>query len=164
MKESIANSAIFTIMIVFIVTIMLLVISSLNYSKAFKAKNRISDIIEKYDVPFTEENGSKIITEINSTLEKLGYKTNYANDICPYYPVYIDGRGEMTISSMVNSGASSDRQPYLYCIYPVPNNRGTMYHVVAYVFWELPVVGSVAKIKVGGDTVVFYQTIDNHRK
>jgi|GEM_PF-1480456 len=164
MKESIANSAIFSIMIVFIATIMLLVLSSLNYSKAFKAKNRVSDIIEKYDYGYSDtvEDGQKesdrllINEEIDTTLAKLGYRTNYTNEKCPQYCIS-NGDVQNCYDNL------SDTSKYLYCIYGVPNARGTMYHVVAYMFWELPAVGSVAKMKVEGDTIVFFQTIDTYR-
>jgi len=164
MKESIANSAIFGMMIVFIVTIMLLVLSSLNYSKAFKAKNRVIDTIEKYDYGYSDitEKGrlasdkALINEDVESTLAKLGYRTNFMREACPKYCVS-NGDTEDCVDSL------SDTSTYLYCIYPVANARGTMYHVVTYMFWELPVVGSVAKMKVEGDTIVFYQTIDTYR-
>ena len=157
MKESIANSFIFSLMLVFIITIMLLVLSSLNYSKAFKAKNRISDIIEKYNTGYSEENRVAINNEIDQTLQNLGYRNNYMHDVCPTYCV-ANGDSSTCYDNL------SDTSKYLYCIYSVPNSRGSMYHVVSYMFLELPVVGSAAKMKVEGDTIVFYQTIDTYRK
>lgn len=151
MKETIANSAIFTIMMVFIVVIMLLVVSSLNYSKAFKAKNRIVDLIEKYDTGY-EKHKQEIDNEIGVILQRLGYHINTSRDVCPTYQ-----NGQNNMNNLSNSNN------YLHCIYKIENARGTVYHVVAYMYWELPFIGNVLKLKVEGDTIPFYETIDNYR-
>ena len=48
MKESIAQAFIVNLIIFFFVILVLLLFGSINYSKAYKAKNRIVNIIEKY--------------------------------------------------------------------------------------------------------------------
>ena len=49
MKEAIGNSFLVTLAIVFLFLIMSLLVSSLSYSKAYKAKNKVVSVIEKYE-------------------------------------------------------------------------------------------------------------------
>lgn len=155
MKESIANASITSMIIIFMFVIMLLTLSSINYSKAFKVRNRIIDIIEKYDEGYTSANKGKLEAEINSSLSQLGYRTNYNSARCPKYVVNnMGGAGGQVEYSSIN-----DTRSYLYCIYKVNNSRGNVFHVVAYMFYDIPIVGTV-KIGVAGDTIPFYNTID----
>ena len=48
MKESIAQAFILNLILFFFVVLVLLLFGSINYSKAYKVKNRIITIIEKY--------------------------------------------------------------------------------------------------------------------
>ena len=62
MKEAIGNSAIFTIAIVLISLVIAVFLSSLNYSKAFKIKTHIVDIIENYEDGYIADNRDRIDT------------------------------------------------------------------------------------------------------
>ena len=82
----------------------------------------------------------------------MGYRRNTDNQKCPTYQTSANGTVYTSLSDTTN---------YLYCIYEIPNSRGKVYHVMTYLFWEMP--GFTAKAKIEGDTIVFYQTIDTFR-
>lgn len=54
MKEAIGTSMVFNLIMIFLGIFIILYVSSIAYSKGFKVRNRLIDIIEKYD-GYTEE-------------------------------------------------------------------------------------------------------------
>lgn len=135
MKESIANAYILNIVIVFVVIFIFFFASSLTYSKAFKVKNRIVDIIEKY-----EAYDSKAIAEISASLGEMGYRVNTSNRECPVR----NGKTSMTMT--YNS--------YRYCVYEYTTSKGTYYGVAAYMYFDLPIIGESLEFPVYGETKI----------
>lgn len=135
MKESIANTFILNIVIVFIVIFIFFFTGSLSYSKAFKVKNRIVDIIEKY-----ESYNSSAIAEITSTLKDMGYRINTGNKGCPVR------KGQTSISATINS--------YRYCVYEYSTPKGTYYGVAAYMYFDFPIIGNSVEFPVYGETKI----------
>ena len=68
MREAIGGTWLFTIVIVFIVLFSSYLAISVNYSKAFKVKNGIVDLIEQ-----NEGLSSETQTQISNYLDKTGY-------------------------------------------------------------------------------------------
>ncbi len=134
MKEAIGNSFLVSLSIVFLFLIMLMLVSALSYSKAYKAKNKIVSIIEKYD-GFTEE----AETEINTDLFKMGYRTSLRNRSC----------GEKENMTLLHD---TDNGTYNYCVYEVSSSRGKYYHVITYMHFDLPVLEEYLTIEVNGDS------------
>jgi len=134
MKEAIGNSFLVSLSIVFLFLIMLMLVSALSYSKAYKAKNKIVSIIEKYD-GFTEE----AETEINTDLFKMGYRTSLRNRSC----------GEKENMALLHD---TDNGTYNYCVYEVSSSRGKYYHVITYMHFDLPVLEEYLTIEVNGDS------------
>ena len=64
MKEAIGGSYIFQIVIVFIALFSTFIVYSVNYSKAFKVKNEVLDLIEQYQ-GFTKSNESSNIPSLS---------------------------------------------------------------------------------------------------
>ncbi len=153
MKESIANSYVFMIIITFIIIIMLVFLSSLAYSKAFKVKNKIVDLIEKYDDGYSEENRAVLDQKIEEMLKDIGYRVSN-NHTCP----------TRTTKSGNVLTAINNQKNYRYCIYEEPQGRGNQYYVVAYMYLDIPIIDSKLEIPLTGQTKVFYHTIDNHHK
>ncbi len=149
MKEAISNSVIFGIVITFIAIIIIILASSTAYSKAFKVRNRIIEIIE-YNHGY--DNGEKPQTEledeINVALAQYGYRVNTSilND-CPVT------RGSGTLVS-TNS-------KYNYCVYKYESGtknisgRGVYYGVVTYMYFEIPLVNNV-KFGIYSETKTLY--------
>lgn len=139
MKAATGNAMLMNIIIVFLVVVMALLVTSISYTKAFRVKNRIVDIIEYHNGDFSKET---IKDEINQSLNSIGYRYNRGQQC----PTLDDG----TQASYVGAD-------YLYCIYTYESNRGKYYKVIAYMYFDFPVIGNYINIPVYGETRVFYE-------
>lgn len=140
MKAATGNAMLMNIIIVFLVIVMALLVTSISYTKAFRIKNRIVDIIEYYDGNFSD-NEIKITNDINDSLSSVGYKLSGSNK-CKE----IDNKQALNINSN-----------YQVCIYEYnDSNRGKYYKVIAYMYFDVPVIGGMLNIPVSGETKVFY--------
>lgn len=144
MKEAIGNSFLITIVIVFLFLIMGLLISSLSYTKAYKAKNKIINVIEKYN-GYTDAAEKDIYVDLG----KMGYKINSLAIKCPDVKAE-----EIDYKSLVHDGA---RGKYHYCLYSIKSGRGVYYHVVTYMHFDVPLIGERLSFKVDGDSRTVYQ-------
>ena len=141
MKESIGNSYVFGIVIGLIGILFLILIGSLSYSKAFKVKTRIIEIIEKNN-GYNEEN---VKVEIDNYLKTAGY----------------------TVAKSVNRGKCADfngakaintkNKNYDYCVYRFDTVKGPYYHVTAFISYDIPIISSYLRIPVSGETKVIYE-------
>jgi len=150
MKEAISNAMIFNLIIVFVVILIMLFIGSLSYSKAFKVKNRIVEEIEK-DEDYTE----KTVEDINNWIssEGVGYrlKSTTVSHNCP----------DQDDGVLVSDGTGSN--PYDYCVYEYNTcskksdtyKCGRYYRVIAYMYFDFPIIGDLIRIPVRGETVTF---------
>ena len=139
MREAIGSSLLLNIVLFFVGIIILFFVGILSYTKAYKAKNRIIDVIEKYE-GYTESIDVNVATagsEISSSLREMGYQTGK----CP--------------------NANVNKTGYKYCVYE--NCLGTKdalgkcqgkkyYKVVTYVHFYFPVIEKLVNIPVSGET------------
>ena len=160
MKGAIGNALIMNIVITFIIIFFSLLIGSMAYSKAYKTKNFLINLIDQ-----TEESGEhdfaarisgkrdKWDAQANEYLSKIGYtmSTNEYNN-CPNkdgYNLYLgNGKGR-----------------YDYCIY----RRGDIfdesgnevirkrynYMVLVYMKLDLPVIGNYIRLPITGETKTY---------
>ncbi|MDD3187156.1 MAG: hypothetical protein PHD02_01630 [Bacilli bacterium] len=140
MRESIGSTFLYNIIILFIIVTFAFLSGILSYMKAFKANSRIVNAIEKYE----GYNDSSVV-EINNVLNSLGYKNGLAN--CP------TRSGDV----LEQIGTSN----FQYCIYHYgPDNTDLTnkdyYGVLTYMYFDLPVVGTV-KIPVYSKTEIIYR-------
>ncbi len=138
MKEAIGNTFVFNVVIVFVGVISLLLVSSLAYSKAFKVKNRIVDIIE-------ENRGytSKATSEIQTMLKDMGYPIRRNGFSCP----------------MVNGKSNISTSNYKYCVYMNSTAKGDYYTVTSYIVFDFPIIGQVLSFPVSGETKILYNIV-----
>ena len=131
MKESIANSMIFYIVIIFIAILIGVLVTSISYSKAFKVKNRIIEMIENHTTY-----DSELEAEINTMLGEIGYRVNQnsLNNQCPEMDNAVSLTGEK------NGKAINQSSVYRYCVYKYNTTRGTYYGVTTYMYFDLPLV------------------------
>ena len=142
MKAATGNAMLMNIIIVFLVIVMALLVTSISYTKAFRIKNRIVDIIEYYDGDF-DDVGTKanITNEINNSLSSVGYRLS----------------GSKKCKEIDNKKAIQLDSNYQVCIYEYDNStRGKYYRVIAYMYFDVPVLGGILNIPVSGETKVFY--------
>lgn len=145
MRESIANSYVFTIVIIFISMIMFILIGSFSYSKAFKIKNKLVDIIEN-----NKGYNATAAADIDTFLASAGYKVTPTKvaEGCP----------------LDNSKAAINTiKKYRYCVYKVDTVRGAYYTVSVFISFEIPVIssmpviGSALTFKMSGETKILYE-------
>lgn len=145
MRESIANSYIFMLVMLFIGIIILLFTGSLAYSKAFKVKTRIISIIEKHK-GYTDAAKA----EIDDVLQDVGYKIVERN--CPNKT----GGVPLEVNSV---------RGYNYCVYEFtphidpanPNKgKGPYYGVSTFMHFDIPLIGDFLQFEVYGETKIIY--------
>ncbi len=142
MQEATGQAGLMNIMLTIIGIIIILLAGSIAYSKAFRVKNRIVDIIEKYNV---YDNNSA--TEIENALTDIGYRTMKKTE-------YLS-----RCNSKKFSGFTLDTTSYpshMYCIYKAKSKDSYYYKVVTYMYFDLPVVGNFIQIPVTGETKMLY--------
>ena len=155
MKEAIGSSYIFWMVIFFVGLFIVFFASSLNYTKAFKAKNRIVEILEKYDDVLNEKASicgaegectlsTVVDEEISDNLYEMGYRISSNPDECEI-PERFDG------AFIVNKISTNN---YEYCIYGTNTDKGTYYGVKTYVYFEIPIIAVKLKFPVYGETKI----------
>ncbi len=134
MKESVGLSFIIGFIATFFGIFIIMFTGSLAYSKAFKAKNNIINIIEAnkgYD--------SGAAGDITTNLKNIGYRVDSSSkNSCPS-------------DYGTNLVAAGD---YHYCVYEKTTNRGKYYKVITYMYFDFPVIGSHIEFPVSGETRV----------
>lgn len=137
MRESIAHTFVYNLIIIFVLIVFGLLAAAQNYYKAFKVNNLTISSIEKYE-------GYNRLSreEIQNNLKSMGYTIdndfNMAYD-CP------EKKG-----ATIATTRSSEQIPYRICIYEYNNDsveeRGEKagsyynYSVISYIYVDLPVV------------------------
>lgn len=136
MKEAIGTSFVFNLMMIFIGVLIVILISSISYSKAFKIRNRIIDRIEEY-------NGYDINTNvdeaINEDLQSIGYKVVDNNKNCSTRD------GAVLLTTTYSSG-------YNYCVYEYTVDKGKYYGVTAFISFDIPLIKDYINIPIYGET------------
>lgn len=150
MREAIGGTWLFGIVIVFIVLFSSYLAISVNYSKAFKVKNGIVDLIEQ-----NEGMSNETQTQISNYLDKVGYFV---------YGTCDSKTGEKGYEP---KGAGSN---YKYCITKTnaTNNEyatGTTvdkayYKVKVFFRLDLPIFGDIFTFPVTGETKAIYYAKD----
>ena len=145
MRESIGGSMLLYLIIIFITAIILLFSSILTYSKAYKIKNRIVEIIEKYGT-YDEAIDNMITTEINPDLAAAGYNVNKPTN-CGNVLTNLTTGANAKYSNL--SGNLNTTYGYNYCIFKQENlNEGHAYVVVTFVEFQVPIIGDFLSIPV----------------
>jgi len=158
MKESIGNSFIFYIVIIFVFIFIALFVGSTSYTKAFKVKNRIISIIEKHnDTPSkaVKDNGgldTTIKDEITLNLKTVGYRVKKPGeaDRCDRY--FQKHYSNQLASSYIV--AKTGTSTHDYCIARFDTPKGSYYAVIAYMYLDVPVIGSKLSIPIYGETKI----------
>lgn len=144
MKAAIGNSLLLGIIVTFVSIVLLVLISSIAYTKAFRIKNRIIDEIEAVE---TFDQG--VVDTLNVVFREIGYKTNaYMNNTrCDSVNIAPAGGELMNTTSA-----------YHYCVFKMNSAKdgGYYYKVVSFAYLDFPLVSSI-QIPVRGETKIFYK-------
>ena len=147
MSSATGNAYLYTIIIIFIGAFCLLLVGSAAYSKAFKIKNTIIDMITEN----VESNNTNVTGDVDGYLASIGYQAKAeecpkVGDIKKKY--FNDDSSTITPSPR---GISSG---YDYCVYKISYDSNYYYKVITYMRMEFPLVNRI-KIPVSGDTRTF---------
>lgn len=152
MREAIGGSQLLMIIITLVIIIMLLLAGSIGYTKAFKARNAIVNIVQKnggYGISADKVlNDSK--DEIVEVLNDMGYKTSIgSNRDCSDRSA--DKYTEYEVQKDFN---------YNFCVYRFVDETGTQhYGIETYMYFELPIFGKndMFAIPIYADTYAFFK-------
>lgn len=142
MKAATGNALLMNIIIVFLVVVLGVLVTSITYTKAFRVKNRIVEVIENYEGDF-KNHEDDIRNNITTNLSNVGYRL----------------KGTSKCKDPLNDGTSiyKEGNDYYYCIYRYETGRGYYYKVVSYMYLDLPVIGDNLVLPISGETKVFYE-------
>lgn len=147
MREAIGGTWIFSIVIVFIVLFTSFLAISVNYSKAFKVKNGIVNIIEK-----REGISDATVDEISDYLNNVGYLV-YSS--CPDYVA-----SQSNESAHGFEASNTNSRKFKYCIARTEDTSGnikkTYYKVTVFFRVDLPIMGEIFTFPVTGETKPIY--------
>ena len=156
MREAFGGTWILGFVVLFIVLFSGYLAVSVNYTKAFKVKNRIINIIEENE-GYSESNYTSSVMESMSTddlkassqtedkiyafLKEIGYRTTEISESrCPN-----DANGNSTY------------QDGGYCVETLSNDQGYRYYkVTTFIKLEIPIVWFNITIPITGETRVLY--------
>ena len=157
MKEAIANAGVFNLVIIFVIILLAFFVGSLSYSKAFNEKNKIVEEIEKdQEYVVTGKNSTEV--RVEQWLKNIGYRVNTTNQsnaaLCDSK---VSGNGG-SAGVLVNKNSN-----YQYCVYEFntceqnsdKSKCGKYYKVIAYMYFDVPIVGDLLKIPIKGETMIF---------
>lgn len=154
MREAIGNSLLFNLVVVFVSLIILFFIGILAYSKAYRVKNRIIEIIEKH------EDYSLAYEEINASLGDFGYRITSKNE-CDSEKV------KSHLEGLTYNGVSYERvdddynNDYNYCVFQLGNSGSNHYYIVTtFVQFDFPFIGDLLVFPVYGETKILGKSYD----
>jgi hypothetical protein len=144
MRQSIGGTWLFSLMIIFILLFTAYLAVAINYSKSFKVKNEVINIIEREEGLTSNDNKTDpgAIEQIANYLTSVGYINH---GVCPSgyqgYIKYQDG----------------NRVKYSYCIkkynsYNEVEKQKAYYSVVLFFNMDLPIFGDFFTFRVKGET------------
>ena len=151
MKESIAQSFIISLILFFFGILILLYFGSINYSKAYKAKNRIITILEKYG-KYENNSTDAAKIEIGESLQKSGYQTTSENTF--------DKCNKLAENGILIYPSNDNTRKYDYCIIEYKSGIGKYYRVVTFMKFEIPIIENVLEFAVKGETKALYDNIN----
>ena len=169
MRESLGGSMLLNLVVIFTSLIIVVFIGILSYSKAYKIKNRIVELIEKYGV--YEEKSSEdtyVELEINPDLSAAGYDAS-----TPTRCDNIKNRIELEkINTDKNNNnpkileGNLNNHGYNYCIFKYCDKvdmesdeekcdyKASTYIVVTFIKFEIPIIENVLTFPVYGETKI----------
>lgn len=142
MKQGVGFSVTINIIAIFIVVTFAFLVATLNYYKAYKVNNAISNSIEKY-----EGYNDLAINEINDKLTSLGYVN-----------------GKKGCSTNNNYGTLvQNNSKFSYCVYEKKLNETTgkfKYVIITYLNFNIPIINTTLNLPVKTTTESIYYFSD----
>ena len=153
MKDAIGGSLLLYLVVIFTSIIILFFAGILAYSKAYKVKNKIVQIIESYDGQISQNDILNL--DVESAIEMELRNTGYRFSSAPS-----DERCRRDSSRDVCKNLNKGEFNYCICYHGEnPSNDGAVnfgasYEVITYVHFAFPVIGDLLTFPVKGETRV----------
>ncbi len=148
MREAIGGSWLLGFVVLFIVLFSGYLAVSINYTKAFKVKNEILDIIEECE-GYTTSPDQNWKTLSNSELEAK-------DDARSRSLAVIKSMGYYTEDSDTCNDKQGEYQYGGYCVNHICTKRGNYYRVTTFIKFEIPFLDLNIKIPITGETPIIY--------
>lgn len=183
MREAVGSALLLNIVLVFIGIVSMILVGSIAYSKAYKVKNRIINIIEKYDGECFNDDSSKTslgkcYEEIEDELKKMGYSSNIRSNLDNVCPKDMSSNVANVLKIERVYPALNFNYGHKYCVYryticdliskegtkvvcSANGNKTHYYKVYSFMHFDIPVIGQFLEFKVSGETRQFYDTFVN---
>lgn len=142
MREAIGGTWLMGLVLTFVVLFSAFIAVAINYTRAFRVKNEIINIIER-DEGYIKEGKNTTKEKIEDYLKEIGYTTRNMNISCPDN-IYGDG----------NPVANGN-----YCYKLIPTNNAKTegyYKVTTFVIIDLPLMWQALAVPVSGETKLIH--------
>ena len=136
MKEAIGTSMVFNLILIFVGVFIALLVGSLAYSKGFKVRNKIIDLIER-----NEGYTDTAKNEIDQNLSDIGY----------YLMINRKCEERNGIQPLQNNS------PYRYCVYKYNTSKGEYYGVQVFIHFDFPIIGDFIEIPLYGESRIIFE-------
>lgn len=134
MKEAIGTSSVFNLIMIFTAIFIALLVGSIAYSKGFKIRNRVINIVEKY-----RGYNDSAIAEIDENLGVIGYRI--AKRSCP---------------TRDNAKLLPQKSDYRYCVYEYQTEKGKYYGITVFIHFDIPLVGGWMELPLYGESRIIF--------
>lgn len=124
------NGLLTNLVVFFVGIVILFFVGILSYSKAYRVKNRIIEVIE------SNGNYSSSVDEISTDMKTMGYRT---------------------VTKKKCDSNNENKTSYNYCVYEIrdkSSKNSYYYKVVTYVHFDFPIIGGIINIPVKGETKI----------
>ena len=165
MKEAIGGTWLFGIVIVFIVFFTTYISMSTNYSKAFKVKDELISIVERYK----GVNGDSI-EKINNYLGDIGYfsrgKCDNGSGIRANFTDWAGctyNNNRSCVKNASNANYCIRRSKFVTGDSDAAHPRSAHYQVVVFFTIDWPVLGSLINVRIEGETGIVHMFNDESR-
>ena len=154
MRESLGGSMLLNLVVIFASLIIVVFVGILSYSKAYKIKNRIIEMIEKYSVYEEKESDydiSYVEDEINPDLSAAGYDVSTPTKCDNVKTNFLSKKYDLEdLSGNLNNHG------YNYCVFRNDGfgYGGSTYIVVTFIRFEVPIIADVLTFPVYGETKI----------
>lgn len=145
------------LVVIFTSIIVLFFVGILSYSKAYKVKNKIIEVIERYDGEILDSQNSSyanqvVLDEINMELSKVGYKVVSTSGMNS------DDRCSRDSSRNTCTNLNTSTFNYCLCLHSDSNSvnedGAKIFEVITYVQFEFPIIGDLLTFPVKGETKI----------
>lgn len=155
MRQAIGTTWILQLVIIFMLIFVSFLALSINYTKAFKIKNELTTIIEKYEGLSSGDGGT-----INIINNYLLYNNYTVKGKCEENEWGVDNLND-TIIKEVNKN-----EKYYYCIKKMDESTESLptkakYKVKIFFNFSLPIIGQLFTFNVDGTTISITNTLDD---